>query len=105
MDTNSSVPPNPEMYAFGFGRRWISIVYGINDSTLTLQQYCRACPGKYFALQTAWIVIASVLATCNITRPYDDSKKEIDPEADFTVGAVVWVKTIIQFTGIYARSN
>ncbi|KAK7453313.1 hypothetical protein VKT23_011989 [Stygiomarasmius scandens] len=62
--------PDPELYAFGFGRR--------------------VCPGKHFAVQSAWIVLASVLATCNITGPLgDDPDKKIDPVTDFVDGLVV----------------
>jgi len=50
------------------------------------------CPGRHFALQSAWIVIASVLATCNIMKPHsDDSNDKIDLVEDFADGLVMWV--------------
>ncbi|KAF5331757.1 hypothetical protein D9758_016638 [Tetrapyrgos nigripes] len=71
-----SLNPDPELYAFGFGRR--------------------SCPGKHLALDTSWLVLACLLATCNITRIPSDStepdSKEIDPIAHFTDGAVLHPK-------------
>ncbi|THU90784.1 cytochrome P450, partial [Dendrothele bispora CBS 962.96] len=73
MEKDSNMPPNPELYAFGFGRR--------------------VCPGRHFALQAAWIVLASVLATCNIMRSRDDDlRKKIDPWKDFNDGVIVHPK-------------
>ncbi|KAF5331761.1 hypothetical protein D9758_016630 [Tetrapyrgos nigripes] len=63
-----SFNPDPELYAFGFGRR--------------------ICPGRHLALDTSWLVLACILATCNITRISSDKSKEIDPIADFADGLV-----------------
>ncbi|KAF5331764.1 hypothetical protein D9758_016634 [Tetrapyrgos nigripes] len=65
-----SLNPDPELYAFGFGRR--------------------ICPGRHLALDTSWLVLACLLATCNITRI--SKSKEIDPIADFTDAATVHAK-------------
>ncbi|KAK7440788.1 hypothetical protein VKT23_016865 [Stygiomarasmius scandens] len=70
MVKDSEQPPSPELYAFGFGRR--------------------ICPGKHLALETTWLAIACLLATCDISRPHGaDSKKEIHPITDFTIGLTV----------------
>ncbi|KAF5365968.1 hypothetical protein D9758_006614 [Tetrapyrgos nigripes] len=65
LSVKHSVNPDPELYAFGFGRR--------------------ICPGRHLALDTSWLVLACILATCNITRISND-KPEIDPIADFADG-------------------
>ncbi|KAF5365973.1 hypothetical protein D9758_006612 [Tetrapyrgos nigripes] len=71
-----SLNPDPELYAFGFGRR--------------------ICPGRHLALDTSWLVLACLLATCNISRISSDNtdpkSKEIDPIADFADGVVVHPK-------------
>ncbi|KAF5366058.1 hypothetical protein D9758_006604 [Tetrapyrgos nigripes] len=67
-----SLNPDPELYAFGFGRR--------------------ICPGRHLALDTSWLVLACLLATCNITRISSDKSKEIDPIADFAYGLVAHPK-------------
>ncbi|THU84630.1 cytochrome P450 [Dendrothele bispora CBS 962.96] len=71
-DKDSSVPPNPELYAFGFGRR--------------------ICPGRYLALESTWILIACLLATCDITRPLEEDARELDPVLDFVDGMTVHPK-------------
>ncbi|KAF5373834.1 hypothetical protein D9758_000998 [Tetrapyrgos nigripes] len=60
-----SLNPDPELYAFGFGRR--------------------ICPGRHLALDSSWPALACILATYNITRISSD-KSEIDPIADFADG-------------------
>ncbi|KAF5365972.1 hypothetical protein D9758_006610 [Tetrapyrgos nigripes] len=68
--------PDPELYAFGFGRR--------------------ICPGRHLALDTSWLVLACLLATCSITRISSDNtepKSEvIDPIADFIDGLIAHPK-------------
>ncbi|KAK7455186.1 hypothetical protein VKT23_011058 [Stygiomarasmius scandens] len=74
-DKDAKLPPNPELYAFGFGRR--------------------ICPGRHFAQDAVWIVMACLLATCDITRPLDEDpklRKEIDPINDFVDGIIVHPK-------------
>ncbi|KAF5311388.1 hypothetical protein D9758_018949 [Tetrapyrgos nigripes] len=64
--------PDPELYAFGFGRR--------------------ICPGRHLALDTSWLVLACLLATCSITRISSDNtepkSEAIDPIADFINGLI-----------------
>ncbi|THU98690.1 cytochrome P450 [Dendrothele bispora CBS 962.96] len=62
------LPLHPAQFAFGFGRR--------------------VCPGRYFGLSSAWIAIASLVATCNINKAVDSNGKVIEPVVDI-VGEVV----------------
>ncbi|KAF5343467.1 hypothetical protein D9758_011861 [Tetrapyrgos nigripes] len=55
--------PNPALYAFGFGRR--------------------ICPGRWLALDTSWLVISCILATCTIKKALDSDGKEIEPLVEY----------------------
>jgi hypothetical protein len=46
----------------------------------------RICPGRYLADANLWIVMASVLATMNISKAIDSDGKEITPIPAFTSG-------------------
>ncbi|KAI0051668.1 cytochrome P450 [Auriscalpium vulgare] len=50
--------------AFGFGRR--------------------VCPGRYLAIDSIWITIASVLAVYDIKKTVDDNGETIEPDIEFT---------------------
>ncbi|KAG9080312.1 hypothetical protein FRC06_006798, partial [Ceratobasidium sp. 370] len=52
-------PPDPEEYAFGFGRR--------------------ACPGIHIAQQSMWISISNTLANFRIDKAKDENGKDIIP--------------------------
>jgi len=55
------------MATFGFGRR--------------------ICPGRWLALDTLWITVASVLAVYNISKALDDAGNIIEPNPeDYTLG-------------------
>ncbi|KAF7352075.1 O-methylsterigmatocystin oxidoreductase [Mycena venus] len=54
--------------AFGFGRR--------------------ICTGRYFADNSLWIAIVSILATCRISNMVDESGKIIVPDSSLTDGIV-----------------
>ncbi|KAK7472001.1 hypothetical protein VKT23_000108 [Stygiomarasmius scandens] len=58
------LPPNPLLYAFGFGRR--------------------QCPGRFFALDNAWLAIACLLATFNITKALDQDGREMEQNIEYT---------------------
>ncbi|KAF9264353.1 cytochrome P450 [Marasmius fiardii PR-910] len=53
------LPPNPDILAFGFGRR--------------------QCPGRQFAINTLWLAMTYLLASFTIA-------KEIDPVVNYTAG-------------------
>ncbi|KAK0480126.1 cytochrome P450 [Armillaria novae-zelandiae] len=61
------VQPNP-IAAFGFGRR--------------------ICPGRYFAMNTAWIAIASMASTLSFSKAVDSEDHVIEPSAIYTDGSV-----------------
>jgi hypothetical protein len=46
----------------------------------------RICSGRYLADANLWIVMASVLATMNISKAIDTDGKEITPMPAFTSG-------------------
>ncbi|THU76327.1 cytochrome P450 [Dendrothele bispora CBS 962.96] len=74
-DKDSKLSPDPEIVAFGFGRR--------------------ICPGRDFALDSAWTLIACLLATCDITGPSEEAQKNSrkpDPVLDYFDGLVVHPK-------------
>ncbi|KAG7439041.1 cytochrome P450 [Guyanagaster necrorhizus] len=55
--------PEPTV-AFGFGRR--------------------ICPGRYIALNTAWIAIASMVSTLSFTKAVDSEGRVVEPSETFT---------------------
>ncbi|KAG8765508.1 hypothetical protein FRC12_007457 [Ceratobasidium sp. 428] len=61
-------PPDPENYAFGFGRR--------------------ICPGMHIAHQSMWISISNTLANFTITKAKTKDGLEITPEELYSVGII-----------------
>ncbi|TBU38479.1 cytochrome P450 [Dichomitus squalens] len=59
---------DPMKFAFGFGRR--------------------ICPGRHFADQALFIIVAVVLHTLDIQSPLDDTGNPIEPEARYTTDMV-----------------
>ncbi|KAG8700498.1 hypothetical protein FRC08_004661 [Ceratobasidium sp. 394] len=57
-------PPDPESYAFGFGRR--------------------ICPGIHVAQQSIWLAVSNTLANFHITKPKDQDGVEITPDELYT---------------------
>ncbi|KAJ6553596.1 cytochrome P450 [Mycena vulgaris] len=68
-DSNHSknINSNPEI-AFGFGRRM--------------------CPGRFLALDTIWIVIASTLYSYRISKALDCRGEELEPRLEYTTGLI-----------------
>ncbi|KAJ8468347.1 hypothetical protein ONZ45_g17274 [Pleurotus djamor] len=62
-----SINPLPDA-AFGFGRR--------------------VCPGRFLALDSIWMVIATVLSVYQITKASDAHGKAIEPEISYTPGLI-----------------
>ncbi|KAK1234158.1 hypothetical protein PQX77_002641, partial [Marasmius sp. AFHP31] len=62
------LPPNPELFIFGFGRR--------------------ICPGRYFAMNTLFLVVTHLLATFTMKKPLDDEGKEVTPKAEWHYGLI-----------------
>ncbi|KAG8694200.1 hypothetical protein FRC09_009997 [Ceratobasidium sp. 395] len=61
-------PPEPEEYAFGFGRR--------------------ACPGIHIAQQSMWISISNTLANFMITKAKDENGIDITPAERYSNGII-----------------
>jgi len=55
---------DPSLYAFGFGRR--------------------ICAGIQFAEAAMFIVISSILASFNVSKPQDFEGRDVDPEITYT---------------------
>ncbi|KAF9261902.1 cytochrome P450 [Marasmius fiardii PR-910] len=60
------VPPNPELIAFGFGRR--------------------ICPGRYLAFNSVWLAITYLLANFSTAKEVDKDGKEIVPAVEYMEG-------------------
>lgn len=58
--------PNPDIAAFGFGRR--------------------ICPGRFVAYESMWMAIATMLATLDITKCRDENGIEITPQEEYSTG-------------------
>ncbi|KAF9557276.1 cytochrome P450 [Agrocybe pediades] len=63
MDEQTKKRMNPRNFVFGFGRR--------------------RCPGANLVEQSVWILIASMIATLDISKAVDDRGKVIEPEIIF----------------------
>lgn len=57
---------DPTVAAFGFGRR--------------------VCPGRHLAFDSIWIVIASTLAACSISKAKRRDDTDILPHEDYEMG-------------------
>lgn len=60
--------PNPEELGFGFGRR--------------------VCPGRYLALNSVWLSLASILAVFDLELPVDEFGQKIKPSGECTPGLI-----------------
>ncbi|KAJ7467798.1 cytochrome P450 [Mycena galericulata] len=59
---------NPELVAFGFGRR--------------------VCPGRHIAYSSLWITVASILSTLNIEKAVDEEGKAVEPSYEYFQGLI-----------------
>ncbi|KAK1224075.1 hypothetical protein PQX77_008405 [Marasmius sp. AFHP31] len=57
-------PPSPELIAFGFG--------------------LRICPGRYLALNTAYLTMAHLLSTFTIAKAVDNEGNEVQPRVEYS---------------------
>ncbi|KAF9452681.1 cytochrome P450 [Macrolepiota fuliginosa MF-IS2] len=44
----------------------------------------RTCPGRFIGLDFVWVVVASMLATYNISKAVDENGQLIEPEVEYT---------------------
>ncbi|KAF9468084.1 cytochrome P450 [Collybia nuda] len=72
-DNEKQLPPDPAIVgAFGFGRR--------------------ICPGRHFAMDAAWIAIASILTCFKISKAVDENGNVIEPAIEYTDGLAIHPK-------------
>ncbi|KAK1223032.1 hypothetical protein PQX77_014109 [Marasmius sp. AFHP31] len=67
-ELGKEIPPSPEIWAFGFGRR--------------------ICPGRYLAVNNLYLAMSYILASFTIKKPIDDAGVEITPEVDYMDGII-----------------
>ncbi|KAG8759911.1 hypothetical protein FRC12_009667 [Ceratobasidium sp. 428] len=79
-------PPEPENYAFGFGRRYVGEQH--DKLELNLPSCYRICPGLHIAQQSMWISISNTLANFTITKARDENGMEITPEERYSTGLI-----------------
>ncbi|KAL0578893.1 hypothetical protein V5O48_003126 [Marasmius crinis-equi] len=60
------MPPDPELFAFGYGRR--------------------ICPGRHLAVNSVYMAMASILSTFTIAKAVDANGKEVDPVIEYVDG-------------------
>lgn len=81
---------------FGFGRRWG--LY-LDVAFITYRFAHRACPGRFIGLDFVWIVVASLLATYNISKPVDAKGQVVEPEVEYTSILIryadLWLESIL----------
>lgn len=58
--------------------------------------FCRRCPGRHFAEDSVWLVMASVLAEFDITYAKDKDGKDIIPAEKFISSLVRWVLSLFR---------
>ncbi len=68
---------------FGFGRRY---VLSNSRHASALITTCRICPGRFFAMDSLWISVASILATFNIEKAKDEQGRDIEPGIQWIPG-------------------
>ena len=95
MTTRSASIPNASWASpNGIQRHWHSVLVegeGISDYRIQLDVLCRVCPGKELALNSLFIVMATVIATLDISKAKDDHGHEIEPQCDYTPSMVRYV--------------
>lgn len=47
---------------------------------------CSICPGRHMAWSFLWIMVASMLATMNITKAVDENGVLIEPSGEYEPG-------------------
>jgi cytochrome P450 len=85
-----NAPLNPRNYAFGYGRRSVSLLPSFNlGEVALLMRYSasfRICPGMDLADFTAYITLATVLAVFKIIPELDEKGEPVDLREEYTTG-------------------
>jgi len=75
---------NPKNYVFGFGRRSVfRFFFSVTSQEVVLTLYDRKCPGMNLVDSSVWLLIASLLATLDISKAVDEHGKIIEPVVQF----------------------
>lgn len=88
---------DPATAVFGFGRRRVFLLTLHEQVLMRFSSFqpSRLCPGRFIALSSLWMTIASVLAAFRIERELDDEGKPIVPEANYLPGIARFVHIAI----------
>lgn len=72
------------MSSFGFGRRHVVSILCLYQPHV--RKYLRICPGRYFAMDTLWLSMASILSVYTIGKPVDESGGKVDIALKYKAG-------------------
>ena len=88
VDEETAKRLDPKNYCFGFGRR-VRLAY-LFCTSLPITLAPQICPGRHLVHSSAWILMASFLATMNITKAVDANGKQIEPEIKYDNSIFRW---------------
>ncbi|KAK0446236.1 cytochrome P450 [Armillaria borealis] len=57
-----------------------------NPIAAPYRYFCSVCPGRYLAMNTAWIAIASMASTLSFSKAVDSEGRVVEPSDTFTDG-------------------
>ena len=81
VDEETAKRLDPKNYCFGFGRRVrLTYLFCLN---LAITLASQICPGRHLVHSSVWILMASFLATMDITKAVDANGKQIEPEVKY----------------------
>ena len=80
-EDGKELQPNP-MAAFGFGRRCVFCTF----VKPPYRYFFSICPGRYLAMNTIWIAIASMASTLSFSKAVDSEGRIVEPSDTFTDG-------------------
>ncbi|GBE89649.1 Multifunctional cytochrome P450 monooxygenase af510 [Sparassis crispa] len=88
MSHDQQIYKNPEIFCperflpvpAGHGEPHLDVAFGFGR---------RICPGRYFADNSAWLVLVTVLATLNISKVVGQDGRVVEPKVEFTTESQV----------------
>jgi len=89
---------NPRNYVFGFGRRYIS---NLNVHSYTSELFTvitRHCPGSHLIESSMWLLMVTMLATFDMSKPIDDYGHTIEPDVQFN-------DSVFRYVALYPRDS
>ena len=69
---------DPDTYVFGFGRRCVLVFRFIRMFVEVHASFFRICAGRYFAKQSLFLTISSVLSAFNIRPACDENGSPVE---------------------------